>query len=518
MKKFYLTTAIDYVNGKAHIGHAYEKILTDVIARHYKKCADKLFFLTGTDEHGIKIQKTSAEKGLTPKELCDENANSFKDTWKNLDINYTKFIRTTDDYHEKAVQLIFKKLVEKGDIYKNSYTGLYCQGCECFLSEKDLTEEGLCPDHLKKPEEVSEENYFFRLTKYKDAIIKLIKENPNFIVPSFRAAEVLNQLEDIQDISVSRSISNVSWGIPVLDDNEQVIYVWIDALSNYITGIGYNPNGSSDDFKEFWPADLHVIGKDILKFHSIYWIAILMALELPLPKQILAHGWITIDETKMSKSLGNVIAPTDILTNFELQNADALRYYMATAAPLGKDGNYSDVDFKEKVNAHLANSMGNLLNRTLSMLVKYFDGEIKPEFKSNEEILNIAKNTIDIVKYHFDKYETQEAGQAIMTLVDATNKFVTDNAPWTLAKEEKMTECGSVLRTVLDVMCVVAYLIEPFCPNIAKCMAEQLSYDLNKKYEEITLDNIKDGKLIEKEQIKPVFLRIDSEFADKTKK
>lgn len=518
MKRFYLTTAIDYVNGKAHIGHAYEKILTDVIARHYKKCSDKLFFLTGTDEHGIKIQKTAAERGITPKELCDENANSFKETWKELGINYNKFIRTTDDYHEKAVQLIFKKLLEKGDIYKNSYTGLYCQGCECFLSEKDLTEDGLCPDHLKKPEEVSEENYFFKLTKYKDAIIKHIKENPDFIVPSFRAGEVLNQLEDIQDISVSRSISNVTWGIPVLEDPEQVIYVWIDALSNYITGLGYNPEGSSEDFNEYWPANLHVIGKDILKFHSIYWLAILMALDLPLPKQILAHGWITIDETKMSKSLGNVIAPIDILKNFELENADALRYYMATAAPLGKDGNYSDVDFKEKVNAHLANSMGNLLNRTLSMLVKYFEGEIKPEFKPDENILNIAKNTIDRVKYHFDRYETQEAGQAIMTLVDATNKFVTDNAPWTLAKEEKMIECGSVLRTVLDVMCIVAYLIEPFCPNISKGMAEQLSYDLNKKYDELSLDNIKDGKLIEKEQIKPVFLRIDSEFADKTKK
>ena len=518
MKKFYLTTAIDYVNGKAHIGHAYEKILTDVIARHYKKCSDKLFFLTGTDEHGIKIQKTAAERGITPKELCDENSNAFKETWKELDINYNKFIRTTDEYHEKAVQLIFKKLVEKGDIYKNSYKGLYCQGCECFLSEKDLTEDGLCPDHLKKPEEVSEENYFFKLTKYKEAIIKHIKDNPDFIVPSFRASEVLNQLEDIQDISVSRSISNVTWGIPVLDDPEQVIYVWIDALSNYITGIGYNPEESNENFNEYWPCDLHVIGKDILKFHSIYWLAILMALDLPLPKQILAHGWITIDETKMSKSLGNVIAPTDILKNFELETADALRYYMATAAPLGKDGNYSDIDFKEKVNAHLANSMGNLLNRTLSMLVKYFDGEVKPEFKSNEDIINIAKNTIDRVKYHFDRYENQEAGQAIMTLVDATNKYVTDNAPWTLAKEEKMTECGSVLRTVLDVMCVVAYLIEPFCPNIAKKMAEQLSYNLDKKYEDLVLNNIKDGKLIEKEQIKPVFLRIDSEFADKSKK
>lgn len=518
MEKFYLTTAIDYVNGAPHIGHAYEKILTDVIARHFKKRCNDLFFLSGTDEHGIKIQKTAASKGITPKELCDDNAKSFTDTWKLLDINYNKFIRTTDDYHEKAVQLIFKKLVEKGDIYKHSYTGLYCQGCECFLNEKDLTEDGLCPDHLKKPEVVSEENYFFKLTKYKDAIIKHIKENPNFIVPAFRANEVLNQLEDIQDISVSRSISNVTWGIPVLDDPEQVIYVWIDALSNYITALGYTPDTQTEEFKNFWPADVQVIGKDILKFHSIYWLAILMALDLPLPKQILAHGWITIDETKMSKSLGNVIAPADILKNFELQNADALRYYMATAAPCGKDGNYSDVDFKEKVNAHLANSMGNLLNRTLSMLVKYFDGEVKEEFKVNDDILTVAKNTVDRVKYHFDNYEIQEAAQAIMTLVDTANKFVTDNAPWTLAKEEKMTECGSVLRTVLEVMCTVASLIEPFCPNIAKSMAEQLSYDINTKYDDLKFDNIKNGKLIEKDQISPVFLRIDSEFADKSKK
>ena len=518
MEKFYLTTAIDYVNGAPHIGHAYEKILTDVIARHFKKRCDDLFFLSGTDEHGIKIQKTAGSKGITPKELCDINAKSFTDTWKLLDVNYNKFIRTTDDYHEKAVQLIFKKLVEQGDIYKHSYTGLYCQGCECFLNEKDLTEDGLCPDHLKKPEVVSEENYFFKLTKYKDAIIKHIKEHPDFIVPAFRANEVLNQLEDIQDISVSRSISNVTWGIPVLDDPEQVIYVWIDALSNYITALGYTPENQSEEFKKYWPADVQVIGKDILKFHSIYWLAILMALDLPLPKQILAHGWITIDETKMSKSLGNVIAPADILKNFELQNADALRYYMATSAPCGKDGNYSDVDFKEKVNAHLANSMGNLLNRTLSMLVKYFDGKIKDEFKVDDDILNVAKNTVDRVKYHFDNYEIQEAAQAIMTLVDTTNKFVTDNAPWTLAKEEKMTECGSVLRTVLEVMCIVASLIEPFCPNIAKSMAEQLSYDINTKYDDLKFDNIKNGKLIEKEQISPVFLRIDSEFADKNKK
>ena len=518
MDKYYLTTAIDYVNGAPHIGHAYEKILTDIIAKHYSQRCDDVFFLTGTDEHGIKIQKTAAAKGISPKELCDENAQQFKDAWKALDIEYNRFIRTTDEDHEKTVQKIFKKLVENGDIYKHSYQGLYCSGCECFLNEKDLTEDGLCPDHLKKPELVTEENYFFKLTKYKDAIIKHIKENPDFIVPQFRANEVLNQLEDIQDISVSRAKSNVQWGIDVLDDTEQSIYVWIDALSNYITAIGYDTENPSEQFKKLWPANVQVIGKDILKFHSIYWPAILMALDLPLPKQILAHGWITIDQSKMSKSIGNVIAPTDVLKNFNMEHPDAFRYYMATSAPCGKDGNYSDDDFKEKVNAHLANSMGNLLNRTLSMLVKYFDGEIKPEFKTNNEILKIAKNKIDLVKNNFDNFEIAEAGQEIINLVDITNKYVTDNAPWTLAKEEKMTECGQVLTTVLDVMCIVSALIYPYCPNIAKDMAKQLSFDLSIKLDDLTADNIKIGKLISKEEIHPVFLRLDSELADKSSK
>ena len=518
MDKFYLTTAIDYVNGAPHIGHAYEKILTDIIARHYSQRCDNVFFLTGTDEHGIKIQKTAAEKGITPKELCDENAQKFKDAWKALDIDYNRFIRTTDEDHVKTVQKIFKKLVENGDIYKHSYQGLYCSGCECFLNEKDLTEDGLCPDHLKKPELVTEENYFFRLTKYKDAIIKHIKENPDFIIPEFRANEVLNQLEDIQDISVSRAKSNVQWGIDVLDDDEQSIYVWIDALSNYITAIGYDTENPSEQYKKLWPANVQVIGKDILKFHSIYWPAILMALDLPLPKHILAHGWITIDQSKMSKSIGNVIAPTDVLKNFNLEHPDAFRYYMATSAPCGRDGNYSDDDFKEKVNAHLANSMGNLLNRTLSMLVKYFDGEVKSEFKVNNEILKIAKNKIDIVKNHFDNFEIAEAGQEITNLVDITNKYVTDNAPWTLAKEEKMTECGQILTTVLEVMCIVSALIYPYCPNIAKDMAKQLSFDLSIKLDDLTADNIKTGKLISKEEIHPVFLRLDSELADKSSK
>lgn len=513
MERFYLTTAIDYVNGTPHIGHAYEKVISDVIVRHFKQRCNDVFFLTGTDEHGIKIQKTAASKGISPKEMCDENSQSFKDAWKRLDIDYDKFIRTTDDYHEKAVQKIFEKLLAQGDIYKHSYTGLYCSGCEVFLNQKDLTEDGLCPIHGKKPEEISEENYFFKLSKYKDAIVKHIKENPDYIVPAFRASEVLNQLENIEDISVSRTKDNVSWGVPVLSDNNQVIYVWIDALSNYITALGYDTEEKSEMFEKYWKESHHVIGKDILKFHSIYWSGILLALGLPLPKQLFVHGFININKEKMSKSTGNVISPQTVLDAWKLEEPDAFRYYMATAAPVGKDGNFSDEDFKEKVNVDLANNMGNLLNRTLSMLVKYFDGEIKPEFKVENPIeTEVVKER---VKSHFDKFEIQEAAMEIIELVDKTNKYVTEKAPWTLAKEGKMEECGQVLTNVLEVMSVVSKLIYPYCPNIAEKMSKQLKIDLSKKLDEV--DEIKVGKLISKEEIQPVFLRLDSEFATNKK-
>ncbi|MBR1753951.1 methionine--tRNA ligase [bacterium] len=515
MERFYLTTAIDYVNGTPHIGHAYEKIVSDVIVRHYKQRCNDVYFLTGTDEHGIKIQKTAAERGITPKQMCDEHAAAFKDAWKKLDIDYNQFIRTTDDYHEKAVQKIFEKLLAQGDIYKHSYTGLYCSGCEVFLNPKDLDENGCCPIHNRKPEEISEENYFFKLSKYKDAIIKHIKENPDYIMPAFRANEVLNQLENIEDISVSRTKDNVSWGIPVLSDDNQVIYVWIDALSNYITALGYDVDNCPEKFEKYWAESHHVIGKDILKFHSIYWSAILLALGLPLPKQLFVHGFININKEKMSKSLGNVISPQSVMEAWQLEEPDAFRYYMATAAPIGKDGNFSDEDFKEKVNVDLANNMGNLLNRTLSMLVKYFDGEVKPEFKGNNPI--DALNVIDKVEEHFDKFELQEAAAEIVTLLDSTNKYVTNNAPWTLAKEEKMTECGQVLVNVLETLCIVSALIQPYCPNLADKMAQQLKFDLSVKLDDLTDDNIKVGKLISKEEIKPVFLRLDSEFATNKK-
>lgn len=519
-EKFYLTTAIDYVNGEPHIGHAYEKILSDVIIRHKRQLTDNAYMLTGTDEHGIKIQKTALSKGITPKELCDENFAKFEEAWKQLEISYNQIIRTTDEKHKKVVKQIFKKLYENGDIYKHSYKGLYCAGCESFLSSKDLTEDGLCPNHMKKPEEIVEENYFFRLTKYKEQIANYIKTHPDFIQPSIRVNEILNQLENIEDISVSRTKNSVQWGIGVDGDDTQTIYVWIDALSNYITAIGYDIENPSEQFKELWPCDVHVIGKDIIKFHAIYWSAILMSLGLPLAHSIFAHGWITIDQSKMSKSIGNVIAPSDVIKAFNLEKPDAFRYYMASSALIGKDGNYSDEDFKEKVNADLANNIGNLLNRTLNMLVKYFDGEIKSEFITDKtsKIAVIANNTKNRIIECFNKFEIAEASNLIVEFADLVNKYVTETAPWTLAKEGRLKECGEVLYTVLEAMRYIGIMLYPYCPNISAEILSQLNEKCDFKYDNLEWGGLKSGKITEKDKIKPVFLRLDSEFAKDKKK
>jgi len=523
MEKFYITTAIDYVNAAPHIGHAYEKIATDVISRHFRQRGLPVFFLTGTDEHGIKIQKTAGEKQVAPEEFCDEIVKKFKEEWKLLHIEYDRFIRTTEQEHKKVVQHIFKTLRDKGDIYKASYTGLYCTGCECFLNERELDENGLCPDHRTKPQEVKEENYFFKLSNYKDRIKEHIKNNPNFILPEYRASEVLNQLKDSEDISVSRSKDSVSWGIPVPGDDSQIIYVWIDALSNYLTGIGYKNN--EELYEKFWPADVHMIGKDILKFHSIYWISLLMAMEIPLPKTIYAHGWITVDESKMSKSLGNVIAPTTILNSFELENPDAFRYFMMTTTTFGNDGNYSDEEFKNRVNADLANNLGNLLNRSLSMLVKYFDGNILPEAitdSKNNELAELTRKTKQTVMTNFDKYELSAAAESVIHLVNSANRYVNDQAPWTLAKNEKTrTQCAQVLYSVLEALRHVSVLMYPYIPNIAQDMWEQLSLEdkvSGVMLSELQWGGIKPGKIASKESVKPVFLRLDSELAGEKKK
>lgn len=529
MQKFYITTAIDYVNAAPHIGHAYEKIATDVIVRHFRQREIPVFFLTGVDEHGIKIEKTAREKGITPQQFCDETSQKFKEAWELLDIKYDRFIRTTEEDHKKVVQHIFKTLVEKGDIYKASYTGQYCSGCESFLNERDLTKEGLCPDHRTKPEEVKEENYFFRLTKYKPQIENYIKEH---VKPEYRVNELLNQLKDVEDISVSRSKESVSWGIPVPDDDTQVVYVWIDALSNYLTGIGYLTD--EELFNKFWPADLHIIGKDILKFHSIYWIGILLAMDIELPKGIFGHGWITVDQTKMSKTLGNVIAPKAVLDAYNLDKPDAFRYFMMTTTPFGRDGNYSDEDFKNKVNADLANNLGNLLNRTLSMLVKYFDGEIKTEFittfSENKHEAGLIASTdhckVLMTTMYFtmapdSHYMISEAAEQVIGIADAANRYLNNMVPWGLAKEEKMTECGQVLYNVLETLRHVSIMIYPFTPNIAQSMWEQLGQSgkvQDVKYDELKWGGLQAGKIASSETVKPVFLRLDSEIAGAEKK
>lgn len=523
MEKFYITTAIDYVNAPPHIGHAYEKIASDIIFRHYCQKKIPAYFLTGTDEHGVKIQKTANEKGINPQEFCDNTAEKFIKEWGLLDIKYSRFIRTTEKKHEKVVKHIFKTLQDKGDIYKASYTGLYCTGCECFLNERELDENGLCPDHKTKPQEVHEENYFFRLSAYKERIKEHIKNNPGFILPEYRANEVLNQLKDVEDISVSRSKDSVSWGISVPEDDSQIIYVWIDALSNYLTGIGYlNEN---DLFEKFWSADCHMIGKDILKFHSIYWIAILMAMEIPLPKTIFAHGWITIDQSKMSKSIGNVIAPHTILESFGLEKPDALRYFLMTTTTFGNDGNYSDEDFKNKVNADLANNLGNLLNRSLSMLVKYFDGNILPEAvtsSENNELAALAVKTKNNVIKNIENYQLAIAAESIINLVDKANKYINEQAPWTLAKtEDDKIKCAQVLYNTLETLRHVSVLFYPYIPNISEDMWKQLGLDgkvSDSLLKDLKWGGIKAGKIASKESIKPVFLRLDSELAGDKKK
>jgi methionyl-tRNA synthetase len=524
VQKFYITTAIDYVNAPPHLGHAYEKIATDVISRHFKQRGIRTFFLTGTDEHGIKIQRTAEEKNIQPLEFCDEIASKFKLAWEILNVKYDRFIRTTEKDHEKVVQHIFKTLLEKGDIYKAQYRGLYCNGCESFVNERDLSEEGFCPNHNAKPQEVFEENYFFKLTKYKELIKNLILSNPRFIMPDFRATEVLNQLENVEDISVSRSKDSVYWGIPVPGDDSQIIYVWIDALSNYLTGIGYLNN--PELYKNFWPANFHMIGKDILKFHSIYWISLLMAMEIPLPETIYGHGWITIDQTKMSKSLGNVISPLVIMEQFNLENSDPLRYFLMTTTPFGKDGNYSDEDFKNKVNADLANNLGNLLNRSLSMLLKYFDGIIIPEALpnvENNELAEAVEETGKIIIEKFDNYAISEAAEAIINLVNKANKYVNEQKPWSLAKNEAdIIKCAQVLYNVLETMRHVSVFIYPFTPDISQKIWGQLSLCGNVSdvlLSELEWGGLKQGKTALPENVKPVFLRLESELAgDKKKK
>lgn len=506
MEKFYITTPIYYPSANFHIGHCYTTIIADSIARYKRLAGYDVFFLTGTDEHGEKIEKKAKENGVTPKEYVDKIVDNAKDLWKSLGISYDKFIRTTDEYHEKAVQKIFNKLYEQGDIYKGEYEGLYCTPCESFWTETQLV-DGKCPDCGRDVHIVKEESYFFKLSKYQDKLIKLYEEHPEFIQPESRKNEMLNNFikPGLEDLCVSRTTFN--WGIPVTFDAKHVVYVWIDALTNYITALGYMGNDDSL-FKKYWPADLHLVGKEIVRFHTIIWPALLMALDLPLPKKVFGHGWLIIDGGKISKSLGNYKDPREYI---DLYGVDAVRYFALREVPFGNDGTFSESALIARTNADLANILGNLVNRTISMSYKYFDGIVlEPTCKEeiDSDLIYSVSNLYKIVDEKMDELHISEAIDAIFDVLRKCNKYIDDTTPWILAKDEtKKDRLATVLYNLLESIRICAILLSPFMPTSVNKILYQLntkvtSYDSCKKFGQIEIDN-------HLNKPEPIFLRID---------
>ena len=507
-KPYYITTPIYYPSTKLHIGNTYTTVAADTLARFKRLTGHEVMFLTGTDEHGQKIERIANEKGITPKEHVDEIVAGIKDLWKMMNISYDKFIRTTDDYHVKAVQDIFKKLYDKGDIYKSSYEGLYCTPCESFWTETQLV-DGKCPDCGRPVETAKEEAYFFRMSKYADRLIKYIEENPHFIQPESRKNEMLNNFlkPGLQDLCVSRT--SFTWGVPVSFDEKHVIYVWIDALTNYITALGY---GSDNDelYKKFWPADLHLIGKDILRFHTIYWPIMLMALDLELPKQVFGHGWLLVDGGKMSKSKGNVVDPVVLVNEF---GVDPVRYYLLREIPFGSDGLFNNEIFIKKVNSDLANDLGNLLSRTIAMVDKYFAGVIQPptcKEDIDDELINLALETPKKVEKAMDELRIPEALEEIWTLIGRANKYIDETTPWILAKdEEKKERLGTVLYNLLESLRFISVLITPFLTDTSEKMNIQLNTELTTWDSLASFDGTKAGGHVVKGDV--IFPRIDVE-------
>ena len=506
-EKYYITTPIYYPSANFHIGHCYTTIIADSIARYQRLKGKDVFFLTGTDEHGQKIENKAKEKGVTPKEYVDEIVENAKDLWKSLGISYDKFIRTTDEYHEKAVQKIFDKLYEQNDIYLDKYKGLYCTPCESFWTETQLV-DGKCPDCGREVNLVEEESYFFRLSKYQKRIEELYKTNPEFIKPESRKNEMINNFlkPGLEDLCVSRT--TFSWGIPVSFNPKHVIYVWIDALTNYITALGYL---SDDDslFKKYWPADLHLVGKEIVRFHAIIWPALLMALDLPLPKQVFGHGWLKIDGGKISKSLGNYKDPREYIDKY---GVDAVRYYALREVSFGSDGNFSEEALIARTNADLANTLGNLLNRTIAMTNKYFDGVISNS-KVNEEIdtelINKASNLKLVVDKNMEKLYISDALEEIFNFLRECNKYIDDTTPWVLAKEEKLERLQTVLYNLLESIRISSVLLTPFMPTTTEKIFTQLNTNLN------TYDTLNEFGALENNhklgQIEVLFKRIEIE-------
>ena len=506
---YYITTAIAYTSRKPHIGNSYEIVLSDALARFKRMQGYDVFFQTGTDEHGQKIEEYAAAAGVSPKEYVDKVAGEIKDICDCLNTTYDKFIRTTDDYHEAAVQKIFKKLYDKGDIYKSEYEGWYCVPCESFFTDSQLV-DGKCPDCGREVRKEKEEAYFFKMSKYQKQLEEYIESNPNFIYPESRKKEMINNFikPGLQDLCVSRS--TFKWGVPVSFDDKHVVYVWIDALSNYITGLGYDTEGNSDMYRKYWPADVHIIGKDILRFHTIYWPIMLMALGEPLPKQVFGHPWLLSGNDKMSKSRGNVIYADDLCDRF---GVDAVRYYLLSEMPHAQDGTITYETIIERFNSDLANTLGNLVNRTIAMNNKYFGGVIQPsDVKEDidDELISMALNTLPEVAKLLDTYKVSDALSKIFDLAKRCNKYIDETMPWALAKdEEKKARLGTVLYNLLEGIRFIAILLKPFMPETSDKILEQIGTDVNTLESLATFGALKAGDSVG--TATPLFSRLDAE-------